>query len=325
MPKFICHKMIGYSHIRQQTICQDATGFSQIGDTLAMVVADGHGSSPFSDIGAQLAVRICLGKLLEFAEIFLDKQYSFANAEQLAKHPLRLQIVRDWKKAIQRISKNNEPAYVDYGTTLLFALSTPHFLLLGQLGDGDILLANEDGTVTKPMPVEELNFGLTTVSICMNTAEHLMHTRLLPPPQKETLLMLSTDGYSDSYIQQEYFEKVATDYLKLIQKEGLTFVNEKVPQFLQTVSQQGSGDDISLGLIYWESEHISTQNHDAPVNTQEISNIELVETHEHTRTNPKTKDNLDNNPETSATILQAEDDITEEIPIFATNKSMENL
>ena len=305
--------MIGASHIRQHQPCQDATGFSQIDDVLALVIADGHGSSPHSDIGSRLAVQTCLGKLLEFAEMFSDTQYSLSTSEQFAKHPLRAHIVRGWREAVQRVSREEEPCYLDYGTTLLFALSTPRFLLLGQLGDGDILLTDENGAVINPMPFEELNFGTVTVSLCMDTAEHLLHTKLLSPPKKETLLMLSTDGYSDSYAEQQHFEKVASDYLGLVQKNGLAFVKEKIPLFLKTVSEQGSGDDISLGLMYWEPEafplSLSTIQHSAPEKAESARPIPEERPAEETITSIT----LDVSEEHSESIPLEEDEITEEI------------
>ena len=312
LAQFTCHKMIGASHIRHQKPCQDAVGFTQIDDTLAMVIADGHGSSPHSDIGSRLAVQTCLGKLLEFAEMFSDERFSLSQAEQFAKHPLRSHIVRAWKEAVQRIS-SEDCNFLDYGTTLLFVLSTPRFLLLGQLGDGDILLTQEDGLVLNPMPLEELNFGTTTVSLCMDTAEHLLHTKLLPPPAQETLLMLATDGYSDSYAQQSHFEKVATDYLELVRKNGLHFVSEKIPSFLKMVSEQGSGDDISLGLIYWESPAIPLNISDIQaekIDTLEQENSEVKELIEDEHKPIITLNTSEEMPNPS---LLEDDEITEEV------------
>jgi hypothetical protein len=61
--------------------------------------------------------------------------------------------------------------------------------------------------------------------------------------------MLATDGYINSYQNEEGFLKVGTDILKVIREEGPEKVNQELPGWLTETSEKGSGDDITLGLI----------------------------------------------------------------------------
>ncbi len=69
----ITRSVIGTSHLQQQLPCQDFGGERILGDVLFGAVADGAGSAAYSDIGAQLAVKIVL-EYLELTEVWLQKR-----------------------------------------------------------------------------------------------------------------------------------------------------------------------------------------------------------------------------------------------------------
>ena len=73
--------------------------------------------------------------------------------------------------------------------------------------------------------------------------------RALPAPGRETLLLLSTDGYSKSYSTDAAFQQIGPDYLDLVRKDGVCGLNLR--GFLEQVTAQGAGDDIGLALLYW--------------------------------------------------------------------------
>jgi len=50
-------KVIGRDHLARRANCQDAGGYTQVGDTWVGVVCDGCGSGPQSEIGANLAAQ----------------------------------------------------------------------------------------------------------------------------------------------------------------------------------------------------------------------------------------------------------------------------
>ena len=250
-PGFAIEHVTGANHLRSGKPCQDEAGLWMVADTVALAIADGHGSSKHADVGARLAVQVALTSLVRFAEDLGERASNMIEVQKYAEHPLRVQIVREWKERVHAKSGDSETPLVDYGSTLLVALATPDFLLVGQLGDGDILLVNEDGTVDVPLPADPEAFADETPSLCLSEAEHSFRLRILPTPKQETLLLLSTDGYSKSYPTDAAFRQIGPDYLKLIREDGVSRLTLHLRGFLEAVTNQGSGDDIALALLHW--------------------------------------------------------------------------
>ena len=67
-----------------------------------------------------------------------------------------------------------------------------------------------------------------------------------PPP---ALILLATDGYANSFVNEAAFLQVGTDILEMIRTEGLETVQENLATWLAEASQDGSGDDITLGIL----------------------------------------------------------------------------
>lgn len=255
-PDYAFERVIGASHVRSGKPCQDEAGATAVADVVAVAIADGHGTSKHAEVGARLAVQVALEALVRFSEGLNDPSAGLADArlaeaQRYAEHPLRAQLVREWAARVR--TKANDPAasLLDYGSTLTFALSTPHFILVGQIGDGDVLLVAEDGSVTAPLPRDPAAFADETPSLCQSDAWHSLRVRVLPPPTREVLLMLSTDGYSNSYASDDQFRRIGPDYLELVRDEGLAGLQPHLRGFLEQITAQGAGDDIAIALVYW--------------------------------------------------------------------------
>jgi hypothetical protein len=63
-------------------------------------------------------------------------------------------------------------------------------------------------------------------------------------------VLLSTDGYANSFASPDAFLKVGRDYLDMLRTEGAEEVAKNLPAWLEETSQNGSGDDITVGIIY---------------------------------------------------------------------------
>ena len=250
-PAFAIERVIGANHLRSGKPCQDEAGVCMVADTVAVAIADGHGTSKHADVGARLAVHVALTALVRFAEDLSERASNLSEVQKYAEHPLRVQIVREWTARVRAKAGGDETPLLDYGSTILAALATPDFLLIGQLGDGDILLVNEDGTVDIPLPADPASFADETHSLCLPEAEHSLRVRVLPTPKQETLLLLSTDGYSKSYPTDADFRQIGPDYLNLIRKDGVSGLTPQLKSFLEEVTTKGSGDDIALALLHW--------------------------------------------------------------------------
>lgn len=140
---------------------------------------------------------------------------------------------------------------IKYGATLMAVLATPTFLLFFQLGDGDIIIVEENEVVQRPIPRDERHIANETTSLCMPNAWNNMYVVFWPLEGKNTkLVMLSTDGYSNSFVSEGAFNQAGVDYMRLIKEQGWDFVKSKLGEWLSEVSEFGSGDDISVGILY---------------------------------------------------------------------------
>jgi len=129
-------------------------------------------------------------------------------------------------------------------------------IILNQIGDGDIIFIVDEGQPFMPIRSNADNlFGNETHSLissdCWKQFFGLVkeyHRASFP-----SLILVSTDGYRKSYgdtgESENEFLKIGADYLNYIQGEGLYYLNKWLGHFLSNTSDQGSGDDITLGLI----------------------------------------------------------------------------
>lgn len=267
----------GASHARTGMPNQDAWRYlpaTAEGPPLIVAVSDGHGSARSfrSHIGSERAADIAVWVLQDL----LDGQPDLANLSAIkrtAEERLPREIVRRWQEAVERdraeqpfteeelallaqrqgskaVKEVEANPHLAYGATLLVALVTSSFVLYLQLGDGDILAVSEDGEVTRPMPVDTRLFANQTTSLCIPKAwrDFRMRFQALSgaPP---ALILLSTDGYANSFVNEDAFLKVGTDIWEILRAEGLEAVRANLEGWLSDASTAGSGDDITLALL----------------------------------------------------------------------------
>jgi serine/threonine protein phosphatase PrpC len=273
----------GAAHERAGVPNQDAIHWlpeAGAGLPLILTVADGHGSrrSFRSGTGARLAVETAaevLGDFLlgqtqteslsvikraaeEWLPAALVRRWLEAVSSHHASHPLsadELKLARDVSGATEQGSQAILP--LAYGTTILAAAVAASFIIYLQLGDGEILTVSPDGEVTRPLPKDERLFANETTSLCSPDAwrdfrvcfQVLSNT----PP---ALILLSTDGYSNSFHDEAGFLKVGPDVLAMIRAGGLAKVEDQLASWLTESTYAGSGDDVTLGLICSEEDSV---------------------------------------------------------------------
>jgi hypothetical protein len=171
------------------------------------------------------------------AKTELIKRWRTSVAEHLAEYPLEL--------------TQTEDPLVAYGTTILSVAANEEGLLFLQIGDGDILVVSENGEVKRPLPADQRLFANETTSLCSRTAED--DCRVIWVPESTglpSLVMLATDGYSNSFRDDTGFLKAASDLHTFIANEGQEAVEKELEGWLEETSDQGSGDDITLAVLY---------------------------------------------------------------------------
>ena len=242
----------GAIHLRQERCCQDyGLSLCEPENFAIACVADGHGSNscPYSDEGATEAVNIAIEILREMLP------------DLSAHKDIRLPklIETNWKERIRKIheEKEREPSepfpYIQYGTTLLGVAATNEFIFVLQIGDGNILLIDNDGNAHPLLAVEE-NVGEDTESLCLDDAWTQIRTQIIPCDSSNgaAMILLATDGYSNSFANTGGFLKAGSDFFKLWREEGFSYIKENLSDWLRASSDKGSGDDIAMALITFE-------------------------------------------------------------------------
>lgn len=241
-------KTIGAQHIRDGKPCQDEVGYIEVGDRVAIAVSDGHGSSRYADVGSRLAIASTLYSLALFAEQFGSEPLE--DLHRVARDILRKNVRRSWVDAVRTHGSGDRSDLRAHGATLAFAISIARALVVGLVGDCDILITDRDGTVTRPVKAREY-VGEQTSSLSQPEGEIDFATAVLPAPAAESLLILSSDGYSKSFANDADFEKIGPSYLGMIRESGVQAVAAKLEGFLAQTTEKGSGDDISIAMLYW--------------------------------------------------------------------------
>ena len=67
-------------------------------------------------------------------------------------------------------------------------------------------------------------------------------------------LMLSTDGFANSYKNADEFQKTCVDYFAMIQQYGADAVAANLKSWLSETSAMGCGDDITVLIAYFSDD-----------------------------------------------------------------------
>ena len=278
----------GASHKRAGLPNQDAIHWqpeSSTGPQLILAVSDGHGSAKYfrSDTGSQIATRVATKVVFENLMDVPQDSSNPSALKRLSEEQLPKALVRAWEKEVDSDVESNPLSTSEldgleekagaaarnavetaprlaYGATLLTVLVTESFVLYLQLGDGDILTVAETGEVEITLPGDVRLFANETTSLCSPDAwrDFRGHFQVISgtPP---ALILVSTDGYANSFRQEADFIQVGTDYLELMRADGLDAVERRLKSWLVEASEAGSGDDITLGIL----RRMSAIEHDA--------------------------------------------------------------
>jgi hypothetical protein len=276
--RIICESVRGASHARSGRPNQDAFAcFPTSADSLPLILAvsDGHGGAKYfrSDKGAHFAVVAAINSLSRFQEILAS--YSTSSNMELEEQ-LTKSLVNTWRSEVNahlqsepfineelRLLEEQEGSaarqaveanpVLAYGATILAVMITESFIAYLQLGDGDILTVSEEGKTSKVFPKNRWHFANETTSLCASDTwrdfqfryEKISLASALP-----ALILLSTDGYTDSFSSEQEFFKVGSDLFEMTRSNNLEEIKSNLPGWLSEATQNGSGDDITLGILY---------------------------------------------------------------------------
>ena len=237
-----------------------------------VAVADGHGSASHnrSDIGSKLAVQCVTDLIQQFVRsdpsVVVDGN-RFDEFKAWWTGALFSSFHAEWKSKVSlhiaSLRQNNEPHFstresavasamtnlrIQYGTTLLVALSRGNLVALGQVGDGLTIAAGKQVTFPLIQPDEDLDDTRNeTDSLCNDNPRAIFKAFKGQKPPR--LVFLCSDGIDDGFNSIAAVKKWIADLSRsgeiLEPRVFQTFLEGRIEEISKT-----SGDDATVGLIF---------------------------------------------------------------------------
>ena len=134
-----------------------------------------------------------------------------------------------------------------YGTTLIGVMLAENFWLGLQIGDGKCVAVSKDGEFTQPIPWDEECFLNVTTSLCDENAAkefRFCFSRTLP-----AAVFIGSDGIDDCFAGDERLYDFYRVTLKSFAETDEETAIAQLKEYLPTLSEKGSGDDMSVGIL----------------------------------------------------------------------------
>jgi Protein phosphatase 2C/FHA domain len=261
----------GPSHMRSGVPNQDAIAWrpgSGSGGAVAVAVADGHGSprSFRSHLGAAFAVEVATGML--WARMAGAATARSADDEAQTLRGLLPELTEGWATTVrdhfaqqpfeaaelQRLrgtAGSDEPVdpLLAYGATLLAVVVTAAAVHYLQLGDGDILAVWANGQVRRPLPADRRLIANETTSLCQPEAWRQFRAGMHLLEEAPRLVLVSTDGYANSFTAEQEFFQVGSDLLPMVDRDGVKAIEGNLEGWLAETTEHGAGDDVTLAVV----------------------------------------------------------------------------
>lgn len=265
----------GASHIKNNTVCQDASASLNTKWYSMAVVCDGHGGEDYfrSDRGSKMAVDAFCSCVTDKAFVKrFDKIESESELPDLISQLIKSIIFR-WNMAVesdlkadpvtedemQGISDKARRRYAlgenlqaIYGTTLIGFVCGKRWCFGVQIGDGKCVVANKWEQMLQPIPWDDTCFLNVTTSLSDENAYEEFRYWYAQNLDRDfpIAVFLGTDGIDDSFAGEEKLHDFYKLILNNLAKSKTMQPLEELREYLPTLSLQGSNDDISFGMIF---------------------------------------------------------------------------
>jgi hypothetical protein len=270
----------GASHVATTVPNQDAVATERAGaQGVVAAVADGHGHSRHlrSARGSKLAVKVgCqlaqeLADRIEAGSALLAQQDPPATAAATAREITELlreffvpAVVSRWREAALADAKadpftqaeqaqrhSGDDATIAYGSTLILCMQLHGWLILAQIGDGDVVGVRADGSALEPVPADPQLDGLVTTSLCGSDPQADFRVAAVEAAQNELVaVLLATDGYGNAQLAEDWPGAFSEDLSWMLRDRDLNWLASQLPSWAaRCASSDGSGDDTTVALL----------------------------------------------------------------------------
>ena len=156
----------------------------------------------------------------------------FSEAEQARRHP-------------------GDDATIAYGSTLLLAMILHGWLILAQIGDGDVVGVRADGRAMEPVPADPQLDGLVTTSLCGADPRADFRVAAVDTAQNPLLaVLLATDGYGNAQMVEQWPSAFSEDLAWMLKDREVNWLASQLPSWAaRCASSDGSADDTTVALL----------------------------------------------------------------------------
>jgi Protein phosphatase 2C len=270
----------GASHEVSQTPNQDAVATQPTCDGgVVAAVADGHGhwrhlrsargsriaAAIGCEVGQELADRLRRENILHSEQDAPPDPAATASAVCALLRDFAVPaVIERWRAAVladleadpftdaeQDLRQRGDDPTVAYGSTLLLAITLGTWLILAQIGDGDVVGVRPDGSACLPVPTDPLLDGMVTTSLCGRDPSADFRVAVTDTSADPLLaLLLATDGYGNAQLVEAWPNAFSSDLAWLLRHRDEQWLASQLPAWAaRCASADGSADDTTVALL----------------------------------------------------------------------------
>lgn len=240
--KTSCARIVGRAHVQNGTPCQDYVSTRSGRGLACIALADGAGSRPLSEFGAEAAVKATI----RFVSQHFDALWTQAGDDAAA---VAQQLLDYCLAALQRKARRLKCTPDDLACTLLFVAHQQGRYLSGHLGDGFIARLSETGGVDALSHPDNGEFANTTVFVTDPTAPRRLRIARGEGPVGFAIM---SDGTAESLYQKASRTPAAGAIQKLLNWNAALPRGEMEKILAANLEQafaKRSSDDCSIALL----------------------------------------------------------------------------
>ncbi len=236
----------GRSHIQSKKPCQDAHIVHITDNNLCfLAVADGVGSSEFSDKGSQLATKTICDYFIKY----YDETFTTSNLLTLLRGGFCAAL-----DALQDLAKEENQDLYEYSTTLTVCVYNGQSIIVGHVGDGGVIGVDEAGNYISLTSVQK---GDAYNEVYPLSVSEMWHFEAFDGPYSAVALF--TDGILDVAIppmlkkeEHTLYNRFFSLFLPYKQNTNPKSIKTNITNLLQSDDYNFMRDDLSAAVV-WKS------------------------------------------------------------------------
>ncbi len=238
--------LTGRSHVISGKPCQDANiAYVTENNLCFLAVADGVGSSEFSDKGSALATKT----LCEYFKKYYDETFTNAHLLTLLRGGFCAALC-----AVQDLAESEKQDIYEYSTTLTACIYNGQSVVIGHVGDGGVIAVDESGNYKSLTSVQKGDAynEVYPLSVC-----EMWSFEAFEGPFNA--IVLFTDGVLDVAMppmlkkeDSQIYNRFFSLFLPYKQNTNPEIIKQNIVQLLQSDDYNFMKDDLSAAAV-WKS------------------------------------------------------------------------